>query len=40
MQQDLKAARATLQQVLIRFPDSDAAKLARERLLQLTAESR
>jgi tol-pal system protein YbgF len=40
MQQDPKAARATLQQVIIRFPDSDAAKLARERLLQLTTENR
>jgi tol-pal system protein YbgF len=40
MQQDLKAARTALQQVIIRFPDSDAAKLARERLLQLTAENR
>ena len=33
-------ARATLQQVLVRFPNSDAAKLATDRLAKMTAESR
>lgn len=39
-QKQTRAARTTLQQVVTRFPDTEAAKLAQERLTRIAAESR